>query len=318
MFGDGLLDLELLERSIRENLDTGVEAVTEIFFHLLEGGGKRVRPALSIISYKICNPDGDEAKVMNLAVSIEYIHSATLFHDDVVDEAEVRRGRKSANSIWGNELTVLVGDFLFAKSFHLLVHSGSMELLELLAKTTCELAEGEISELVKTGDLGLTEDEYMKIIKNKTAVLMGAACRGGAILADAPPEEKDALYDFGINFGLSFQIMDDCLDYAGDEKTFGKEIGKDLEEGKVTLPLIHLLSVCSPNERKKVKDAFFEGARSYKLIYDLMLSHGSIDYAVKKARELAQRAVESLDIFPDSPYKRVLLELAESNMKRRV
>ncbi len=317
MFGSELVDLKELETHIKESLETKVGSVSEVFFHLLRGGGKRIRPVLSILSYKVCKPNGDQKNVMGLAVSIEYIHSATLFHDDVVDEAKVRRGKRSANSIWGNELTVLVGDFLFAKSFDLLVRTNSLELLKLLSETTCQLAEGEILELVKTGDTRLTEDEYMDIIKGKTAVLMAASCKGGAILAGASQKEKEALYNYGLNFGLSFQILDDCLDYMGDETTFGKEIGKDLKEGKVTLPLIHLLSSLEGRKKREVENMFLEGEKHYKTIRNLMATYGSIDYALLKARELSKKAVDSLDIFPDTPYKDALVQLAQTNLKRR-
>ncbi len=311
-------DLKNLEKRIKESLETRVKAVSEVTYHLIESGGKRIRPALSLLSYRLFSPHGDTEKVMDLGVAIEYIHSATLFHDDVVDGAEIRRGRKSANSIWGNELTVLVGDFLFARSFLLLVGSGSMELLELLSKTTTELAEGEIQELVKTGDIKLTEEEYLDIIKNKTAVLMAAACKGGAVLAGADEGGKESLYRFGLNFGMSFQIMDDYLDYAGETEELGKEVGKDLEEGKVTLPLIHLLSKIQGDERKRVVDAFFQGKEAFPFIKDKMIEHGSLRYTFEKAKRYAELARLSLGSFPNNPYKEALLELLDINLKRRV
>ena len=310
-------ELKELEGRIKDSLETRVKAVSEVTYHLIESGGKRIRPALSLLSYKLCSSHGDTEKVMDLGVAIEYIHSATLFHDDVVDEAEMRRGRRSANSIWGNELTVLVGDFLFARSFLLLVRSGSMELLELLSKTTTELAEGEIQELVRTGDIKLTEGEYLDIIKNKTAVLMAAACKGGAVLAGADDFKKEALYNFGLNFGMSFQIMDDYLDYAGETRELGKEVGKDLEEGKITLPLIHLLSNTQDTEKKRIIDAFFQGKDYFDFIKDKMLEYGSLDYTFEKAKEYAKLARLSLESFPDSPYKKALLELLDINLKRR-
>ncbi len=317
MFEEIKSELLILEERIRNSLETEIEAISEVTYHLLESGGKRIRPALSILSFKTIRPHDDPESVMDLAVSVEYIHSATLFHDDVVDGAEMRRGKESANSIWGNELPVLVGDFLFAKSFFLLVRSGSMELLELLSRTTTELAEGEILELVKTGDLSLTEEEYFKIIRNKTAVLMAAACKGGGIIAGAKEKEKEALYNFGINFGISFQIMDDCLDYAGDTKTMGKEVGKDLEEGKVTLPLIHLLSKCSKDERNRLREIFYNGKEAFDEIYSMMVKYGSITYSVEKAKYYGEKARKFLSYLPDNKYRSILEGLININLNRR-
>src|SRR4030066_304903 len=240
-------DLEKVDQEFRKNLRSNVPMISAIGEYLLHSGGKRFRAKLLLLSSRLCGYQGDSH--ISMASLIEFIHTATLLHDDVVDRAQLRRGIDSANSKWGNEASVPVGDFLFTKCFSLLVQSGNWKILQTMSKATTVMAEGELEELIRTNDLSLTEEDYLSIITRKTASLISAATQIGAILGDVSEDKERALSEFGMNAGIAFQLIDDHLDYTSNEEEFGKKIGIDLHDGKITLPLISALHHCNQEER---------------------------------------------------------------------
>jgi octaprenyl-diphosphate synthase len=245
-------DLKSAESKMSEVLETVAPAISVVGKHIFSAGGKRIRPFLAILSSRIFNTRGDE--VSTLASSVEFIHAASLIHDDVVDGADLRRGKPSAHSLWGNQVVVLVGDFLYANALRLANLLKRQKVMDALCTATAKMSEGELIQLSKQGSPDMSEEDYMKIIQGKTAILMSAACKGGAVLGNASQKEEDALASFGLKFGFAFQMSDDILDYRAEEKVFGKNLGKDLEEGKVTLPLIILLKDAEANEVKRIKE----------------------------------------------------------------
>ena len=230
-------EMQAVEKQFEKNLASDVELISKVGQYVLSSGGKRIRPMLLILCAHLCNYRG--SKHIELAGVVEFIHTATLLHDDVVDSASLRRGNRSANSVWGNQASVLVGDFLFAKSFSVMVGSDSLKILKILSDTTTQLAEGEILQLINTCDLDVNELRYLQVVRDKTAILIAAACQVGGVLAGVDGEREAALREFGLEIGTAFQLMDDALDYVADQEDFGKEKGHDLFEGKMTLPLIH-------------------------------------------------------------------------------
>ena len=312
-------DLEKVDQEFRKNLRSDVPIISAIGEYLLLSGGKRFRAKLLLLSSKLCGYHGELH--ISMASLIEFIHTATLLHDDVVDRAELRRGIDSANSKWGNEASVLVGDFLFTKCFSLLVQSGNWNILQTISKATTIMAEGELEELIKTNDLSLTEDGYLSIITRKTASLISAATQIGAILGNVPEEKERALSEFGMNVGIAFQLIDDHLDYTSNEEEFGKKIGIDLQDGKITLPLISTLRHCNQEEeafiRKTVesnlitKDAFFR-------VVEIIERYHGIQYTWEKAKGYVERAKDSLRLFPNSKEKEALYALANYVLERRL
>ena len=310
-------ELQRVEEEFKRRLNSHVPLINKIANYLVRSGGKRLRPALLILSAKLCGYEG-EAHIP-LAGAVEFIHTATLLHDDVIDNAEVRRGTASANSIWGNEASVLVGDFLFSRSFSMMVEVGNLKILEAMAKATTALAEGETLELVKTADISITEEENIDLIVRKTASLMSAATRIGAILAGVSPEQEEALAEYGLQIGIAFQLVDDCLDYTGDAQNMGKEIGVDLREGKITLPLIHTLKNCSSSERKRIQDIVLAEvfpADGLKEILSLIEKYDGIQYTLQRAKERIEEGKRALHPFPLSPEREALLELADYIVER--
>jgi octaprenyl-diphosphate synthase len=247
-------DLDKLESSIDELMSTRVTYIKEIVTYIIKSGGKRVRPVLVMLCSKLCGYRGK--KHIPYAAIIEFIHTATLLHDDVVDNAKTRRGLSTVNTVWGNEPSVLVGDFLYSRSFELMSRDGNTEILKTISQVTTALSEGEILEIVKTADVETTEKDYYEIIGNKTAVLFGAACEIGAILGKRTPNERKSLRSFGYNLGIAFQLMDDVLDYTSINDVLGKRVGTDLKEGKLTLPLIHVLKNSSDKEKSSIEAVF--------------------------------------------------------------
>jgi len=245
-------DLEKVDQEFRKNLRSDVPIISAIGEYLLLSGGKRFRPTLLLLSSKLCGYRGSHH--ISMASLIEFIHTATLLHDDVVDRAELRRGSVSANSIWGNEACVLVGDFLFTKCFSLMVKNGNLKILQTISEATTLMAEGELEELIKTNDLTLTEEGYLSIIARKTGALISAAAQIGAILGNVSEEKEDALFQFGMDMGMAFQLIDDNLDYTSKEEEFGKKIGIDLQDGKITLPLICTMHHCNKEERAFIQN----------------------------------------------------------------
>ena len=305
-------DLKLVEQQFRKDLQSDVPLIRKVGEYVLSSGGKRVRPALLLLAARLSGYSADKA--VPLASVVEFIHTATLLHDDVVDSATLRRGIASANTLWGNEASVLVGDFLFSKSFLLMVNVGSMDILRVLSDATTVIAEGEVMQLLCTGELDLTEERYIDVVRSKTAILMSAACEAGAILGKAPEDQQRALADFGMDLGIAFPLMDDILDYIATEEEFGKSIGHDLEEGKITLPLIHTLRNCSDSERALIAAVVDRDEMSlddFRAVSGLVKRYDGIAYTIESARFYINRCKGHLDLFASSPVREALLSLSE-------
>jgi octaprenyl-diphosphate synthase len=312
-------DLKRVEERMDVHLRSKIDLIPEIIQHLIGGGGKRFRPLLLLICSEICGYKGE--KCYTLSAVIEFIHTATLLHDDVIDQAETRRGKVSANYVWGNAASVLVGDFLYSKSFKLLADEDNLAIIKLMSATTNVMSEGEVFQLVKCGDIDITEEEYLTIVEKKTSILMAAACASGAILGNAPPEQIDALARFGLRLGSAFQITDDTLDYTAQRDEFGKAIGKDLEEGKMTLPLIYTLKKCTPDEKDRIRKIIETKGSNEKAIQDILAviqQYNGISAALNKAKTYIDEGKASLTSFEDSEAKTALLTIADFIMERRI
>jgi len=305
-------DLKNVEEQFKKDLASDVPLIRKVGEYVLSSGGKRIRPALLLLAARLCGYVGD--RHVPLASVIEFIHTATLLHDDVVDDAHLRRGIASANTLWGNEASVLVGDFLFSKSFSLMVRDGDLRILQVLADATTMIAEGEVLQLLCTSDLEMTLERYVNVVKCKTAILLSAACQAGAILGKASPEQEEALARFGMDLGIAFQVMDDTLDYVATEEQFGKSIGHDLEEGKITLPLIRVLTQCTAEERELIGSVVTSDELAdadFTAVLALVNHYGGIEFSTATARESISQAKSALAVFPDSPAKSALIELAD-------
>jgi len=310
-------DMRVVEDFIRMHQRSYVNLIPEIADHIIGSGGKRLRPLLLIISSDLCNYRGDRR--FPLASVMEFIHTASLLHDDVIDHAVVRRGKPSANSIWGNATSVLVGDYLYSSSFGILAEDGDRTIQKLLAATTSSMAEGEILQLAKSGDINAGEKEYFSVIEKKTAILISAACAIGAILANAPETEIEALAKFGMRLGTAFQLTDDTLDYVAREDDFGKTIGMDLREGKITLPLIRTFKKCNPDEKKIIEEAVGNAAAdSIDKVMSLIDKYGGINYSLEKANTLIEEGKGFLDIFQDSTPKEAFLVISDYVLERKL
>ncbi|MBN1613490.1 MAG: polyprenyl synthetase family protein [Deltaproteobacteria bacterium] len=312
-------DIRRVEDCMKRHLSTDVDLIVKIVDHLVGSGGKRFRPLLLLATSDLCGYRGERRYPMS--AMIELIHTATLLHDDVVDHAETRRGKASANNIWGNSASVLVGDFLVSKSFKLMTDDGSLAVMKLMCTTTNTMAEGELFQLSRSGDIGIGEREYLSLIEKKTSILIAAACAIGAILADAPATQVEALTRFGMRIGSAFQITDDTLDYVAKEEEFGKVIGKDLEEGKITLPLIHALKRCSREEKELVKRFLGTSAQQDQAtggIMALISRYGGIAYALEKARSFIEEGKGILGDFEDSDAKAALIAISDYIIERRI
>ncbi len=317
-------DLKRVDQEFRNNLRSPVPIIAVIGEHLLKSGGKRVRAKLLLLSAKLCNYSGDNH--ISMASLIEFVHTATLLHDDVVDNAKWRRGVKSANAQWGKPACVLVGDFLFTKCFTRMVESNNWRILHTISKATTIIAEGELEELIKTNDLFLTEENYLTIIARKTAYLISAATQIGAILGNAPEEKEDALAKFGMDVGIAFQLIDDNLDYTSHESRkkigeFGKKIGMDLREGKITLPLIFTLRNCDPGEKHLIQEivkAKRITREAFLDVLEIIERYRGVQYTQEKAKEHVERAKGHLHVFPDSREKDALCNLADFILERKL
>ena len=310
--------LVLVEEKIKTKLNSDVGLVQKMTNYHIQTGGKRLRALLTLGSAKLCKylKGGRD---INLAACVELIHTATLMHDDVIDLSSVRRGKKTINSIWGNQSSILVGDYLLSRCFEMMVEDGNLEVLKLLSSTSSKIAQGEILQLQHKGDIDMLEETYLKIISTKTAVLFSASTKVGAILANKKNNEKDALEFYGKNLGLTFQIADDILDYNSELKLFGKKIGNDFYEGKITLPVILLSQQINNIEKQSLKDIFKKNKRSendLKFTLDLILKYKIIKQCYKKAEHFISLASGSLSIFPDSEEKKVLENLTTFSLER--
>ncbi|TAN37888.1 MAG: polyprenyl synthetase family protein [Nitrospirae bacterium] len=308
--------LRLVEIKIRELFSTKASIIPLIGDHITSSGGKRLRPLFHLISADISGYTGDAD--IDIAGIIESIHTASLLHDDVVDMADVRRGKPTANSIWGNQIVVLVGDFLYSNALRNAVMQKDQRIMETLSDATTRMTEGELLQLNRIGDPDITEEEYIEIISAKTGALISAACRVGAILGGLPRELEQALGDFGMKTGIVFQMADDILDYMADEGELGKKLGKDLEEGKITLPLLYLLKKADKGEFLEIKKLIKDDnpAEGIGRILSLLKKYRSIEESVRKAETLVKEATDSLAPFPESPAKEALLAIAEYSLHR--
>jgi octaprenyl-diphosphate synthase len=310
-------DLKDLEAAIQKLVTTRVDFIREIVTYIIKSGGKRVRPILLILSARLSGYK-DNLHIPYAAI-IEFIHTTTLLHDDVVDNAKTRRGSSTVNTVWGNESSVLVGDFLYSKSFEVMAEHGDHEILRTVSKATTALSEGEILELLKTSDIETTEEEYFEVIGNKTAVLFSAACEIGALLGGVNEQKRAALGAFGYNLGIAFQLKDDILDYVSFDAVLGKNIGTDLKEGKVTLPLIHALKSASEKEKlfvKKVMEKSKITAKDFEKVRTMIQSRGGIDYTAEMTTRYINTAKNNLNVFEPSPYRDALITLADFMLKR--
>jgi octaprenyl-diphosphate synthase len=307
-----------IETAIRINLNPHFDLVSEIAGHILFAGGKRLRPLLMILSAGICgNIKKDYATLSSM---FEYLHTASLLHDDLIDGASIRRGKPVANSIWGNSAAVLTGDFLLARSLSIAAKTGISAIVEVLAEITEYMSQGEIFQLMNKERLDLSEQEYMKIIKCKTAVLFRGACKTGALIAGAAQDKEAALASYGMNLGIAFQIADDLLDYNSDSKLLGKKTGADIREGKLTLPLIYSLDKTDSEDRRFIEKIIINknfNDNDFNKLIDLLKKYQGISYTQKLASEYVEKAKNSLDIFTPSKTKETLLNVADYAMDRK-
>lgn len=295
-------DLQRMEYQLKDNLRSSVPLTFEVGDYLISGGGKRLRPLLLMLSAKLTGYSGSNDIL--LCSIVEFVHMASLLHDDVIDAASVRRGKASANSIWGNKASILVGDYLSSKALHMAVQLKDQRITETLAEIITLMSEGELLQLLSTGDVEVTEARYLDIIRYKTAILISGACRIGGILGNASEARVHALAHYGMQIGLAFQIADDALDYCAVEENLGKSLGKDLSEGKITLPLIHLLSACKREESDRIRQIIYADNHSepdLRYILGLMEQHRSITYALGRAHEIAREGTAALTVFDNSP-----------------
>jgi octaprenyl-diphosphate synthase len=310
-------DLDSAEVAIKGMFAAVAPAISEIGDYILNGGGKRIRPLLAILSTRVFDTGGERTDL--LACSVESIHTASLLHDDIVDDASIRRGRAPAHSIYGDKLTILVGDYLYTNAMRIASSLHDQRIMDALSGATAKMSEGEVLQLSIKGDFDTSEEEYMEIIKNKTAILISSICLSGAIIGNASKEQEEALSNFGLKLGLAFQIADDVLDYMAEEKALGKSLGKDLEEGKITLPLIYLLQSSTDAEAEKVK-SIIRSEKMFRsdLIYitSLLDKYECISKSYEKANMIIDEAKASLDIFEDSTAKISLMTIADYALKR--
>ena len=310
-------DLAKVNRVVLERLESSVGLIPQLAGHIIAAGGKRLRPMLTLASARLCGHEGD--RHVGLAASVEFIHTATLLHDDVVDESELRRGLATANALWGNKASVLVGDFLFSRAFQLMVEDGSLEVLRILSEASAVIAEGEVLELVTSNDLETTESANLRVIEAKTATLFAAACRIGAVVADRPKDEDIALEQFGMNLGIAFQLVDDVLDYRSVEATLGKTVGGDFREGKITLPVILAFRRGEEEERhfwRRTVQDLQQGGGDLDHAIGLLERRGALKDSLARARSYGVAAREALAPFPEGEAKRALHDVIEFSIDR--
>lgn len=309
-------ELSQIEMTIQRKLKSQVPTVTHIARHIIMSGGKRIRPIILLLAEKALGYTGPRS--IQMATAIEFVHTATLLHDDVIDNAQLRRGRPSCNAIWDNKMSVLVGDFLYCQVSSIVAEDGDVKILKCITEATGNTTEGEVLEVTKSRDLQLDESEYFKIIEYKTGMLMGCATQVGAILAGAPTKIERSLKEFGMNLGISFQLADDVLDYVSVEEEFGKEKGVDLKEGKITLPLLHALSRCDEKEREIIQQGTISATTDdFLKVLDVLKKYKSIEYTLGLAQEKLQKTQAYLHSLPDNPYTDALYKITDYVTQRR-
>jgi len=311
---DGLI---AVEKKLREYAVSDVSLIPVVTNYLTDGGGKRIRPLLVLICSRLCSYQGEEDVIHSCIV--EFIHSATLLHDDVIDGSDMRRGNPSVNARWGNEASILLGDFLFSKSFWLLAKYSNFRVMESLSKAALNMAEGEIAQLLNSGNLETTEEDYMEVIRRKTAELMASCCQIGAILGEAPYIQERALTNFGLKIGMAFQLVDDVLDYSAQEEKLGKTIGKDFREGKVTLPLVKLYHECPAPEKEWIRANLGNrqiNSDDLNYLREIMTQYKVLKSTLDLAKSFVASAKEELKVFPESPYLEALISVADYIVNR--
>jgi octaprenyl-diphosphate synthase len=318
-------DMQACNREIVARMDSEVGLIPQLAAHIVAAGGKRLRPLLTLATARLCGYPANEAsggtgrRHVALAACVEFIHTATLLHDDVVDESVLRRGLASANAVFGNKASVLVGDFLFARAFQLMVQDGSLKVLAILSRAAATIAEGEVLQLATQNDLSTSEARYLDVIRGKTAALFTAACQVGAVVADRPEAEEAALAEYGSNLGIAFQLVDDALDYAADQATLGKTVGDDFREGKITLPVLAAYQAGGTAERafwrRTIEDSNQRGDDLDHALH-LMARYGAIETTIARASTFATAAKAALAVFPDSPLRHALVSVADYTTHR--
>ncbi|MFW0851913.1 octaprenyl diphosphate synthase [Morganella morganii] len=309
-------DMAAVNQKIQKQLTSDVSLINQLGYYIISGGGKRIRPMIAVLTGRALGYDGD--KHIQVAALIEFIHTATLLHDDVVDESDMRRGKQTANEVFGNAASVLVGDFIYTRSFQMMTDLDSMHVLKLMSEATNVIAEGEVLQLMNCNDPDISEADYMQVIYSKTARLFEAASQSAAILAGATPEQEKALQDYGRFLGTAFQLIDDVLDYDADNATLGKNTGDDLDEGKPTLPLLHAMHNGNAEESALIRQAIEQGNGRHLLeqVLATMKRCGSLAYTYARAEEEADKAIAALSALPDSQYKDALAGLAHIAVRR--
>ncbi len=308
-------DMQAVDQLIGQRLSSDIVLINQLAGYIVNSGGKRLRPQLVLLAAGALGYQGE--KHLLIAAIIEFIHTATLLHDDVVDASAMRRGRETANALWGNEASVLVGDFLYSRAFEMMVEADNMRIMEILAHATNTIAEGEVLQLLNCHNPDTTEERYLEVIHSKTAKLFQAATQIGAVLTESDAQTEQAMADYGMHLGTAFQLIDDVLDYSASSKELGKNIGDDLAEGKPTLPLIYAINNGSKNQAKIIRDAIEKNGRDkLPAIIAAIESTGAITYTVDCATKEADKASQALTNIADTPYRQALLALAEFSVKR--
>jgi octaprenyl-diphosphate synthase len=310
-------DLEAVNGRILQHMHSPVALIPQLAGHIIAAGGKRLRPMLTLAATRLCGYRGD--RHISLAACVEFIHTATLLHDDVVDESGLRRGRATANAVWGNKASVLVGDFLFSRAFQLMVTDGSLKVLEILSQASAVIAEGEVLQLVTSNDTETSEQSYLDVIRCKTAALFAAACRIGAVIANRPKVEEEALESFGLNLGIAFQLIDDVLDYSAKQTELGKSIGDDFREGKITLPVILAFRRGDEIERafwRRSLEDLEQRDEDLDRAINLLDRHGALRDTIARAGHYGAIARDALGIFPEGREKRAFLEAIDFSIER--
>lgn len=310
-------DIQKVNQTIIDRMDSPVILIPQVAGHIIGAGGKRIRPMLTLASARLCGYEG--GRHIGLSACVEFIHTATLLHDDVVDESDLRRGSASANAVWGNKSSVLVGDFLFSRAFELMVADGDLDVLRILSNASSVIAEGEVLQLITANDTETTEDDYIEVIQSKTAKLFAAAAQIGAVIAKRPKSEWDALETYGHNLGMAFQLIDDVLDYSARQATLGKAVGDDFREGKITLPIVLALTKASEEEKnfwRRTLEDLEQKKGDFRRAVSMLESSGALAATVQRAKIYGSKAQKSLEFFPDSKIKTSLIEAVEFAVHR--
>ncbi|EOO9818208.1 octaprenyl diphosphate synthase [Escherichia coli] len=309
-------DMAGVNAAILEQLNSDVQLINQLGYYIVSGGGKRIRPMIAVLAARAVGYEGNAH--VTIAALIEFIHTATLLHDDVVDESDMRRGKATANAAFGNAASVLVGDFIYTRAFQMMTSLGSLKVLEVMSEAVNVIAEGEVLQLMNVNDPDITEENYMRVIYSKTARLFEAAAQCSGILAGCTPEEEKGLQDYGRYLGTAFQLFDDLLDYNADGEQLGKNVGDDLNEGKPTLPLLHAMHHGTPEQAQMIRTAIEQGNGRHLLepVLEAMNACGSLEWTRQRAEEEADKAIAALQVLPDTPWREALIGLAHIAVQR--